>query len=55
MAESSTVTVLRNKVDEIDARIRAYEREIEIARKNLAAVQMTLAVFQTTEGTPYHA
>ena len=55
MAESSTVTILRNKVEEIDNRIRAYEREIEIARKNLVAVQMTLAVFQTTEGTPYHA
>ena len=55
MAESSTVTILRNKVDEIDTRIRAYEREIEIARKNLVAVQMTLAVFQTTDGTPYHA
>jgi hypothetical protein len=55
MAESSTVTILRNKVEEIDNRIRAYEREIEIARKNLVAVQMTLAVFQSTEGVPYHA
>ena len=55
MAESFTVTILRNKVDAIDTRIRAYEREIEIARKNLVAVQMTLAVVQTTEGTPYHA
>ena len=54
MAESSTVTILRNKVEEIDTRIRAYEREIEIARKNLIAVQMTLAVFQCEPGAPYH-
>ena len=54
MAESSTVTILRNKVEEIDNRIRAYEREIEIARKNLVAVQMTLAVFQTTDCTQYN-
>ena len=50
MAESSTVTILRNKVTEIDARIRAYEREIEIARKNLVAVQMTLAVLPNDRG-----
>lgn len=54
MAESSTVTILRNKVSEIDKRIAAYEREIEIARKNLIAVQMTLAVFQCEPGAPYY-
>lgn len=55
MTESSTVTILRNKVAEIENRISAYEREIEIARKNLVAVQMTLAVFQAAPNAPYHA
>lgn len=55
MAESSTVTILRNKCVEIEHRISAYEREIEIARKNLVAVQMTLAVFQSDPNAPYHA
>ena len=55
MAESSTVTILRNKCVEIEHRISAYEREIEIARKNLIAVQMTLAVFQSDPNAPYHA
>ncbi len=55
MAESSTVTILRNKVAEIQHRISAYEREIELARKNLVAVQMTLAVFQSDPNAPYHA
>ncbi len=48
MAKSSTVTTLRSKCVEIEHRISAYEREIEIARKNLVAVQMTLAVFKST-------
>ena len=55
MAESSTVTILRDKCVEIGHRISAYKREIEIARKNLVAVQMTLAVFQSDPNAPYHA
>lgn len=52
MAESSTLTILRNKVVEIENTIATYEREIESARKNLVAVGMTLALFQCENGAP---
>ena len=55
MAESSTITILRNKAIEIEHRISAYEREIELARRNLVAVQTTLVVFQCENGEPYHS
>ena len=52
MAESSTVTILRNKADEIRASIAKYEREIEAARRNLVAVNMTLTLFDYRPDTP---
>lgn len=45
MAEPQIVTTLTNKRNEIEARIVAYEREIENARRDLAAINATLALF----------
>ena len=55
MIESSTVTTLRNKADEIKASIAKYEREIEAARRNLVAVNMTLTLFNYAPDTPASA
>lgn len=53
MIESTTVTTLRSKAEEIEHRIKGYEREIEIAKKNLVAVNMTLAIFESDPNAPY--
>jgi hypothetical protein len=45
MAEPQIVTTLTNKRNEIEARIAAYEREIENARRDLATINATLALF----------
>jgi hypothetical protein len=45
MAEPHVVSTLTNKRNEIEARIAAYEREIENARRDLAAINATLALF----------
>src|SRR5580704_19012016 len=42
MAESSTVTALRAKRDELERIISSYEKAIEAARRDLAHVNATL-------------
>jgi hypothetical protein len=54
MIESTTVTTLRSKAEEIEHRIKGYEREIEIAKNNLVAVKRTLAIFEADPTAPYH-
>lgn len=46
MAEPQIVHTLTNKRNEIEARIAAYEREIENAQRDLSAVNATLALFK---------
>ncbi len=45
MAESQTLVVLRNKRDEIERAIVAYEKELAQARRDLAHVNATLRMF----------
>src|SRR5262249_24761791 len=45
MAEPHVVSCLTNKRNQIEARIAAYEREIENARRDLTAINATLALF----------
>ena len=52
MAESSTVTILQAKAEEIKTTIAAYERQIEAAKRNLIAVNMTLTLFTYSADTP---
>jgi hypothetical protein len=52
MAESSTVTILRNKAAELEAAIVNYERQGQLARQNLIAVNMTLTLFNYSPDTP---
>ena len=46
MAESHTLVTLRNKRDEIERAIAAYEKEIEKARRDLAHVNATIRLFE---------
>lgn len=50
MAESQTLVVLRNKRDEIERAIAAYEKKIEAAKLDLAHVNATLRMFEAPEG-----
>ena len=52
MAESSTVTILRQKIVDIEDAISKYERQIVLARQDLAAVSATLSIFTRPEGAP---
>lgn len=46
MAESTTVTALRAKRDELERIIVSYEKAIEAARRDLAHVNATLQLFE---------
>lgn len=46
MAESSTVTVLRTKRDELERIISSYEKSISAARRDLAHVNATMELFE---------
>lgn len=46
MAESSTVTALRIKRDELERIISSYEKSISAARRDLAHVNATLELFE---------
>jgi hypothetical protein len=48
MAEIRTVTTLRSKRDEILSTIRAYERQLEQARADLAHINAVIRVFEAT-------
>jgi hypothetical protein len=45
MAESQTVTILRNKRDDIAAAIQNYERQLEQAKADFAHITAALAIF----------
>jgi hypothetical protein len=45
MAESQTVTILRNKRDAIGAAIINYERHLEQAKADFAHITAALAIF----------
>jgi hypothetical protein len=49
MAESQTLVVLRNKRDEIERAIANYEKQIEIAKRDLAHFNATIRMFETPE------
>lgn len=51
MAESSTLFILRAKASEIEAAISRYERQIELARRDLIAVGATINIFERATGT----
>lgn len=51
MAEIRTVTTLRAKRDEIQARIADYERKIKQARADLAAIGAAIRIFEVTGET----
>jgi hypothetical protein len=46
MAEPQVISTLRRKRDEIERAIGAYEKKIEAARRDLAAVNATLRIFE---------
>ncbi|PNE13010.1 MAG: hypothetical protein CR217_00600 [Beijerinckiaceae bacterium] len=46
MAESSTVTALRSKRDELERIISSYETAITVAKRDLAHVNATLELFE---------
>lgn len=50
MAESTTVTVLRSKRDELERIISSYEKSISAARRDLAHVNATLELFERDGG-----
>lgn len=50
MAESQTLVVLRQKRDEIERAITAYEKQLETARRDLAHVNATLRMFEAPDG-----
>jgi hypothetical protein len=47
MAESQTLVVLWNKRDEIERAIANYEKQIEIAKRDLAHVNATIRMFES--------
>ena len=49
MAEPQIVNTLRSKRDDIEAAILAYEKRLEQARRDLAHVNATLALFEATD------
>jgi hypothetical protein len=49
MRDNALVVSLRRKRDEIEAALRRFERLAEIARADLASVEATLALFETTD------
>jgi hypothetical protein len=51
MADPQVVSTLRRKRDDIQAAIEAYEAKIETAKRDLAAVNATLRLFQLTGET----
>jgi hypothetical protein len=51
MAEPHILSTLRRKRDEIEATIAAYEKRIEAARHDLAAVAATIRLFELTGET----
>jgi len=50
MADSHLVSTLRNKRDDIERIIAAYQKKIERARRDLANVNATLRLFEAPEG-----
>lgn len=48
MADPQILSTLRRKRDEIEATIAAYEKRIEAARHDLAAVAATIRLFELT-------
>jgi len=50
MAEIRTVTTLRKKRDEIRRTIRDYERKLDQARADLAAIAAAIAIFEGDRG-----
>ena len=50
MAEIRTVTTLRRKRDEIRRTIRDYERKLDQARADMAAIAAAIAIFEGDKG-----
>jgi hypothetical protein len=51
MADPQVVTTLRRKRDDIQAAIESYEAKIETAKRDLAAVNATLRLFELSGET----
>lgn len=50
MSDPQITVTLRNKRNQIEAAIAAYEKKIEAARRDLAHVNATIAMFEAPEG-----